>query len=148
MHFNCQFLVIDQIPNEEEAVRWSINAALQRNNVYRSESNRDHFREEWQKELRTESQRYRHPEAVSDSEHCEIINGIADWLSAKFAHLLNAGRLRFGTSQKAFNLYLKYLWHLGEIPAPPHCPFDSIVLEALGLYDSWTKSDDPTTYVR
>jgi hypothetical protein len=147
MHVDCQFLVIDQIPNEEAAIRWSINAAVQRNNVYLSESNRDIFRE-GRTELRTESQLYRQLDVVSDSEHCKIIRGIADRLSAKFAHLLNAGRLRFGTSQKAFNLYLKYLWHLGELPVPPHCPFDSVVLGTLGIYDSWTKSDDEAAYMR
>jgi hypothetical protein len=36
--------------------------------------------------------------------------------------------MRIGLAQKALNLYLKYLWCLGEIHEPPHCPLDSIVL--------------------
>jgi hypothetical protein len=60
---------------------------------------------------------------------------------------LNNGRLRYGTSQKAFNLYLKYLWQLGEIAAPPHCPVDRIVLNALGIDEAWTKCDDQKQYM-
>ena len=30
-------------------------------------------------------------------------------------------------------LYLKYLWCLGEICRPPHCPFDRMVIEELDV---------------
>ena len=100
MHINCRFLEVDAVNSEEDAVRWSINAAVQRGNIYCSESGREQFREEWKKELRMESQRYRGlASALSDSEHCRIIGGIADRLSSRFAPLLNGRRLRFGTSQ-------------------------------------------------
>jgi hypothetical protein len=149
VHTNCQFLQVDDINNEEEAVTWSINAAVQRGNAYCSQSGRERFRDEWKKELRRESQRYRDlATALSDSEHCKIIGGIADRLSSKFAPRLNGGRLRIGTSQKAFNLYLKYLWHFGDIAEPPHCPFDAVVLgRKLNMYDAWTQSDDENAYM-
>jgi hypothetical protein len=149
IHTTCRFLERDQINNEEEAVKWSVLAAIQRNKVYSCDTDHEYFRQEWRKELRKESKQYRQREdSMSDSEHCKIIGGIADRLSAKFAHLLNGERLRFGTSQKALNLYLKYFWHFGEVSVPPHCPFDSIVLGELKIWDAWTKSDDAEAYMR
>ena len=55
--------------------------------------------------------------------------------------------MRFGTSQKAFNLYLKYLWRLGKIVEPPHCPIDEIILRAGGLCGSWTASTSRQEYM-
>ena len=57
MHINCRFLEVDAVNSEEDAGRWSINAAVQRGNIYYSESGREQFRDEWKKELRMESQR-------------------------------------------------------------------------------------------
>jgi hypothetical protein len=62
---------------------------------------------------------------------------------------LNNGRLRFGIAQKLINLYLKYRWCLGQIPTPPHCPFDRIIISKIGLYNgviNWTEIDCPNTY--
>jgi hypothetical protein len=56
--------------------------------------------------------------------------------------------LRFGTSQKAFNLYLKFLWRLGYIPAPPHCPVDGVILRSAGISGSWTQSNSSAEYLR
>ncbi len=39
--------------------------------------------------------------------------------------------INLGTVQKLFNLFLKYLWVHGKIRTPPHCPFDSIVIQEL-----------------
>lgn len=38
---------------------------------------------------------------------------------------------RIGSAQKALNLYRKYLWCLGYIPFPPHCPFDATIIDQL-----------------
>ena len=134
------FLEVDGIRTEEEAIQWSINAAVQRNRVYRSFDRRQEFRADWKRIIRNESRRYRSLcESLSDSQHCGIIRVISDHLSTAFAASLNNGRLRYGTSQKAFNVYLKYLWHLGEISPPPHCPVDRIVLNALRIAEAWTK---------
>lgn len=146
---NSKFLEVDGIKTEADAIRWSVNAAVQRNRVYRGYERREEFRAEWKRMIREESQRYRSlDEPMCDSQHCGIISMISDHLSATFATSLNNGRLRFGTSQKAFNLYLKYLWQLGEIPPPPHCPVDRIVLSALGIDEAWTKCDDQKQYMR
>jgi hypothetical protein len=142
------FLEVDGIRNEAEAVVWSINAAVQRNRVYQSYDRRDEFRADWMRMLRAEAQRYRLPDPpMSDSQHYRIIPSISDRLSAAFGASLIGGRLRFGTSQKALNLYLKYLWQLGDIGAPPHCPVDRIVLDALDIDEAWTKCDDENRYM-
>jgi hypothetical protein len=148
---NGLFLKVDGVGNKEQAVTWSINAALQRNKVYKNDEyyeQREQFRAEWAGLLSDEAQAYKSLEAsVSDEQHCAAIARIADTLSNKFSQLLDRGRLRFGTSQKAFNLYLKYLWALGEAQTPPHCPIDSVVLEKAGIDGCWTKSDSCEEYM-
>jgi hypothetical protein len=147
-----EFLERERIRTEADAVVWSVNAAVQRNRVYRSYLGRAAFRAQWMGIIREESQKYRFAaEPVLDADHCQTIGAIAGRLSEAFAPLLRDGRLRFGTSQKAFNLYLKYLWQLGGLPRnlkPPHCPIDRIVLNELSIDESWTKSDDQQQYMR
>ena len=65
---------------------------------------------------------------------CEHINNIEELrlrLSNEFADILNNDCLRFGRAQKMLNLYLKHLWVRGLIDAPPHCPFDWIVIDKI-----------------
>jgi hypothetical protein len=148
---NNLFLKVDGIDSEEQAVTWSINAALQRNKVYKNDEDyerREKFRAAWANLIRAESKAYRKPtQPISDNEHCAAIAGISDELSCQFGAYLIGGRLRFGTSQKAFNLYLKYLWAMGEAEMPPHCPIDSVVLNRVGINASWTKSDSCEEYM-
>lgn len=89
---------------------------------------------------------YRQP--VSEEDHIRNIVALADELSTVNADVLVGGRFRIGTAQKALNLYLKYLWCLGKVPSPPHCPFDSRVIDKLPEYCgmSWTALDDPARY--
>ncbi len=44
-------------------------------------------------------------------------------------------------AQKLLNLYLKYLWCMGHVAEPPHCPVDRIILAETTLRDrlNWTK---------
>lgn len=146
------FLRADRISTEEQAMIWSINAALQRNKVYKNDENyevRERFRARWAELIREASQAYRKPTMpISDEQHCAAIARISDELSKTFGEYLIGGRLRFGTSQKAFNLFLKYLWALKEAAMPPHCPIDSVVLSKVGIADSWTKCDSCEEYMR
>ena len=126
----------------------AIQSALQHNKTYRSESDygmRDAFRSEWAKFIREESINYVQP--VADVQHCEAIRRIADKLQVKFGQLLSSGHLRYGTSQKALNLYLKFLWRLGKVAMPPHCPVDRIVLNAGGIDGVWTRCDSVAQYM-
>jgi hypothetical protein len=144
-----EFLEIDGIRTEGDAIIWSVNAAVQRNHVYQNYDRRQEVRAEWMRMIREESRLYSSVvDPISETRDCEIIRIISDRLSVAFESSLNGGRLRYGTSQKAFNLYLKYLWQFNVIATPPHCPVDRIVLDALGINDAWTRCDDQTQYMR
>jgi hypothetical protein len=87
---------------------------------------------------------------VPNETHLANIVDLSDELSAQFRGCLREGRFRIGIAQKALNLYLKYLWCLGQIPLPPHCPFDSRVISRLpacrGL--NWIDIDDIKLYMQ
>jgi hypothetical protein len=148
---NDRFLERDGVRTVEDALAKSLQGALQRSLTYRdyvSESKRKAFRKEWQTKLREESIQYLRPgQPISDTQHCETILKIADSLSRAFEEILHGGRLRFGVSQKALNLYLKYLWRLGRATTPPHCPLDSIVLAKGRIVGAWTKCDTTEQYM-
>jgi hypothetical protein len=148
---NNLFLKVDGVDSEEQAMASSINAALQRNKVYKNDEDyerREKFRAVWANLIREESKTYGKPaQPISDHQHCAAIARISDALSSQFGAYLMGGRLRFGTSQKAFNLYRKYLWAMGEAEMPPHCPIDSVVLNRVGINAHWTKSDSCEEYM-
>ena len=85
---------------------------------------------------------------VSDARHIANVQHLADTLSSRCESLLFEKRFRIGVAQKALNLYLKYLWCIGQVPEPPHCPFDRTVIQELegcqGI--SWSQFDDLDTY--
>jgi hypothetical protein len=85
---------------------------------------------------------------VSDDAHIASIVFLSDHLSATHRDKLHGGRFRIGTAQKALNLYLKYLWCLGLIETPPHCPFDSKVIDMLPANErvDWTALNDIEKY--
>jgi hypothetical protein len=142
------FLAATGVSNEECAMRNALQSALQHNKTYEAGSDfggRELFRSAWAGHIREESSAYTRP--ISDSQHCETVQRISERLRLQFGPLLNGGRLRFGTSQKALNLYLKFLWRLGTIPTPPHCPVDRIVLNAGGIDGVWTKCDSQNQYM-
>lgn len=66
-----------------------------------------------------------------DEPHIGNIDNLSKKVSDKFGCILANGTFRIGISQKVLNLYLKYLWCLGEIKKPPHCPIDREVLDKL-----------------
>ena len=45
-------------------------------------------------------------------------------------------------------MYLKYLWCLGKIPQPIHCPLDSQIIAKLSTYKGprWTELDREEDY--
>lgn len=146
---NDLFLMKVGVSNPQEAMSNSLRAALQRNKTYAdatSTTEREALRHAWEALIIKAANKYSRPQ--TDAAHCCTIAEIADSLSQRFTRILVGGRLRFGTSQKAFNLYLKFLWRLGRLPKPPHCPVDGEVLRAAGLYGSWTKCDSEKEYMR
>jgi hypothetical protein len=136
------------VSNADEAMRNSLLAALRRNKTYTgsaSTSSRREFRQAWATLIKSAARAYRRP--VEDADHCATIARIAQILSRRFSPLLIGSRLRFGTSQKALNLYLKFLWRLGSIPRPPHCPVDRTVLLEVGVTAAWTNCDSKSEYM-
>jgi hypothetical protein len=85
---------------------------------------------------------------ISDQQHVANIEHLAIEFLKKHTNLLANGRFRIGQSQKALNLYLKYLWCLDEIPMPPHCPVDAIVLAHITGFkeERWTQLDSIEGY--
>ena len=84
---------------------------------------------------------------MPDVEHCGAIKRISDAVSQRCGEHLVDARLRYGSAQKAFNLYSKFLWRLGEVATLPHCPVDSIVLAEAKIEAAWTRSDSEDEYV-
>jgi hypothetical protein len=146
---NDPFLQVTRVSDEPSGMSNAIISALQHNKTYRPGTGdplRPRFRSALANIMRQESQVYL--QAVSDDQHCAVIRTISDSLSQSFSDGLIGGRFRYGTAQKALNLYLKFLWRLGRIPTPPHCPVDRIVLKKGGIDAMWTKSDSEAEYRR
>ena len=145
---NDPFLEALNVKTDESAMSNALQSALQHNKTYVDglpDEKREQFRAQWAQCIRDESKRYIQP--VSDVQHCEAITRISDGLSAKFGAYLTNRRLRYGTSQKALNLYLKFLWRLGKAAIPPHCPMDRIMLNEAGIDAKWTKCDTEEEYM-
>lgn len=126
----------------------TIQAAFQRGTVYASSTLRNKDRKELKdnikKELKKISRKYINK--VSEEEHIGNIKGLADRIGKKHRKKLKKRKLRVGTAQKLLNVYLKFLWCLGDIEEPPHCPIDSIVLKEIKDNSSWTKLDSIKDY--
>jgi hypothetical protein len=86
---------------------------------------------------------------IEDEDHVKNIESLADAMTADYPECLRENRFRIGIAQKALNLYLKYLWCHGEIPTPPHCPFDSAIIGLLPpkVRKPYIKVDDINDYV-
>lgn len=84
---------------------------------------------------------------VPEPQHLANISQLADGLSQEYPHSLRGGRFRIGPAQKALNLFLKYLWCAGLLGvAPPHCPFDNVVIKHLHLDIRFTQLDNMAEY--
>ena len=151
---NDRFLEAVGVETVEQAMKDSLKSALgvrRGSKIYKRaelKGERKRFRAEFAKVIIEESRPYIEAvKTVPDIQHREAINRISQKLSSAFSDCLCDEHLRHGIAQKAFNLYLKYLWRLGIIIVPPpHCPIDWVVLTAAGIDGSWTKSDDEGQY--
>ena len=68
---------------------------------------------------------------ISSLDHVKEIETIREKLENEISNILKYKRMRFGITQKMINLYFKFLWSIGEIEIPPHCPIDGIVKSKL-----------------
>ena len=136
---------------EDEFFSMTLMATVQHGRLYRkgsSEAERNAFRRRLRSELPRLAEQY--GAGVSEGQHLANIKNLANGLSGEHVNVLEGGRFRIGSAQKALNLYLKYMWCLGRIPAPPHCPFDSMVLSRLDGCRNvrWTQLDSLSEYER
>lgn len=133
----------------DECFSLTLMATVQRGHVYR-EGAEERLREDFRRGLRTglEALATSYGTKVPDADHLRNIASLAENLSKAHAKALKGGRFRIGSARKALNLYLKYLWCLGEIPTPPHCPFDDEVISRLREYrgPKWTKLETVPQY--
>jgi hypothetical protein len=142
---------------EEELVANSIRGAFQRGKVYAdssacTERDRERLRKRLTDLLRRLATQY--CTTVASEEHNQNILEIADSLTSEFGNegILRDDKFRIGVAHKALNLYLKYLWCVGKVATPPHCPFDSQIIAKLPLTQQqrrdlkWTELESITDY--
>jgi hypothetical protein len=134
---------------KDEFFSLTLSATVQRADVYRSglsETERYAFQRDLR--LRLDEIAKQYGTEVDEETHIRNIVDLSDSLSAAHTDVLKDARFRIGSAQKALNLYLKYLWCIGKIAAPPHCPFDSKIIEKLPTYNgpNWTALDTKQDY--
>jgi hypothetical protein len=134
---------------KSEAAAAAIAASLQRSRTYTqgaSDEERGRLREQMREALEVIGGRYN--AHVSEPEHMDNLAEFQRRVSAGCERFLEGRELRIGVAQKALNLYLKYLWCMGEIPPPPHCPFDHRLISLLGRVSSinWTEMTERKLY--
>jgi len=130
----------------------TLMATVQRGKVYRpglSEVERKPLQQTLQRRLTQISEQYK--TTVTEEDHERNIVSLANDITAAHGDILSDSKFRIGSAQKALNLFLKYLWCIGAITEPPHCPFDFQIIQKLpkelrGI--SWTQIDDIGTYRR
>jgi hypothetical protein len=134
---------------KSELFSLTLMGTVQRGKLYKKDSTdtqRMAFRRDLRLELERLAEKYR--TLVSERHHLANIERLAKTLSDKHPKALSGKRFRVGSAQKALNLYLKYMWCLGQIPVPPHCPFDARVLARVpGCREvRWTQLDNVGEY--
>ena len=133
----------------DEVFNLTFLAVVQHGKVYAPGTTRtDELRRALRDYLDRMAEVYRGP--IAEEGHLENIVSLKKQLSVSCGGLRDERGFRIGSSQKALNLFLKYLWCLGEIPEPPHCPFDRRIIEELPkeVQCSWVNCDDIQHYKR
>ena len=134
----------------EQILALSIVAAFQHAKIYRdditvTDEEKLAFRCKLQEHLETISLDYKN-KPVTEEQHIDNLKKLKENMTTEFKDILFGNRFRVGIAQKALNLYLKYLWCLGKITEPPHCPFDSIIISEIHRNDKYTEMDSIDEY--
>ena len=141
-----------------EIMNFSISGAMTRgekryeNNNELSDKKYEDKKEELRKTIKEFLLHEIYEKIITISEITE--NTVINWIDClkkeiteNFSGILQDEEFRIGISQKIINLFLKYLWVLQKCPMPPHCPFDSIILEKLNnRLPCWTKMNSIEIY--
>ena len=135
----------------DEFFSLTLMGTVQRAGVYKQktpEKMRKVFQSTLRKWLEQIAQGY--DKKISEDNHIKNIIELSNHLSTVHSGILQGGRFRIGPAQKALNLYLKYLWCIGKIAEPPHCPFDYQIITKLPSYNgpTWTMIDTEDDYCK
>lgn len=137
----------------------TFGGAFQRANVYTQnypEKTRTAFRKALREEVEKIVKDY-YSVQVSEKEHIKHIKSIVSF-SEQLKIEGEIIPINFGVAQKMLNLYLKYLWCLGELNhIPPHFPVDRVIQEELNkvarkhniapqVIKPWTQFKDASNY--
>lgn len=125
---------ISFLKHEFASLAW--NGAVQHAGVYK-----DNIQEEKRaknaKEALINFEKTEYEKQVTSSEQFQKIEKFSACLKEKCGDIFHDDRL-FAVSQKALNLYLKYLWCAGILAfEPSHCPIDNVVLAKIGKKLGW-----------
>ncbi|MDO6427562.1 hypothetical protein Q4489_11080 [Thalassotalea sp. 1_MG-2023] len=127
----------------------TIYAAFQRAKIY-SDSATDEDKKALKQSLKNEVAKIiiNYSSPVSEAAHFSNISLIAKNINTEWSFALSNRAISIGVIQKALNLYLKLMWCLNEIPEPPHCPLDKVIIDKLAFKHrkSWTKITNIETY--
>ena len=77
---------------------------------------------------------------VEEEQHYKYIDDLIVRANSAGSQVLGDLGYKYGVAQKLLNLFLKYLWCLGTIAEPPHCPVDRIIIGETRYKDrNWTE---------
>jgi hypothetical protein len=76
-----------------------------------------------------------------EDQHIQNLEDFSNHGTQEGVNLLGPDGYKLGVAQKFLNLMLKYLWCIGKIPEPPHCPVDRIIISKTDLRGkmNWTE---------
>lgn len=128
------------------------NASVQRANLYNKKSKVDNktkskFRASIISYVEDEIfQSYK--DGCSENQHYKNIESLIAKANSLNLGILGPEGYKFGVAQKLLNLSLKYMWCLGHIAEPPHCPVDRIIINKTNLKGkvNWTDIKDRNAY--
>ncbi|MBQ5979184.1 MAG: hypothetical protein IJL58_04070 [Bacteroidales bacterium] len=126
-----------------------INTSLQRNELYMgcTSQQKMEIKQYWREGLEELALKYGTTQTVSC--YFKDLDVLRNRMNTKYGHLFCESGFRISHAQKSFSVYLKYRWCKDLIPAPPVCPIDSTVLNAMGRPWSnkhWTTMENGEYY--
>lgn len=115
---------------------WALTrqGAFQRSRIYKEKTDeklKKEFRDEIKNFLRNEIYLKFKNKSISENQLIDKIESLIRHLEKNFGRVLCNNAFQFGNAQKFINLYLKYMWIIGEINEPPHFPVDRIIQKEL-----------------
>lgn len=84
-----------------------------------------------------------------ENAHIDNLERFAAFGTTAGSGLLGPDGYKLGVAQKFLNLMLKYLWCIGTISEPPHCPVDRIIIGRTELKGkmNWTEIKTTCEYI-